>query len=97
MKRLKSLLRIIGIILIFHSVGLIPPILISAIYHDGQIVYQDDILFLKTKTKLVIEPINDHEAIILCLGSKCHETIHFKTKDGHELLEYAGLKYKKNM
>lgn len=73
------------------------PSIDTNIYHDWQIVFEDDILFFKSKNKLVIEPINDHEAIILCLGSKCHETIHFKTKDGHELLEYAGLKYKKNM
>ena len=65
-------------------------------YQDWQLMFEDDILFFKSKTKLVIEPINDHEAIILCLGRNCHETIYFKTKDGQEILEYAGLKYKKD-
>ena len=64
-------------------------------YHDWQIMYEDDILFFKSKSKLVIEPINDHEAIIVCLGRNCRETVHFKTRDGQEILEYAGLAYKK--
>jgi CubicO group peptidase (beta-lactamase class C family) len=63
------------------------------IYQNWQIIYEDDILFFRSKTKLVIEPINDHEAIILCLGRNCRETVHFKTRDGQELLEYAGLEY----
>ena len=43
----------------------------------------------------MIEPINDQEAIILCMGRNCHETVHFKIKDGQEILAYAGLEYKK--
>ena len=65
-------------------------------YHDWQLTLEDDILFFENKNKLVIEPINDHEAIIRCLGRNCHETIHFKTKNGQEFVEYAGLKYKKD-
>ena len=53
------------------------------------------VLYFKTKKKLVIEPTNDQEDIILCLGRNCHKTVHFKTKDGQEILEYAGLEYKK--
>ena len=34
-------------------------------------MYEDDILFFRSKTKLVIEPIDDHEAIIL-LGNYFH-------------------------
>jgi len=63
------------------------------IYPDWQIMYEDDILFIKSKTKLVIDPINDQEAVILCLGRNCHETVYFKTRDVQELLEYAGLEY----
>jgi hypothetical protein len=62
-------------------------------YHDWQITYEDGILFFKFKNKLVIEPINDREAIILCLGRNCNETVHFKIREGQEILEYAGLEY----
>ena len=65
------------------------------IYHDWHIMYEDGILFFKSKNKLVIEPINDHEAIILCLGRNCRETVHFEIRDDLEILEYAGLDYKK--
>lgn len=34
----KALSRIIGVFLIFHSLGLIPPIIVSAFYADGQIL-----------------------------------------------------------
>ena len=64
-------------------------------YKNWQIIYEDEILFFKTKAKLVIEPINDQEAIILCLGRNCHETVRFQAKDGQEVLEYAGLEYKR--
>ena len=72
------------------------PLIDTNKYHDWQLTLEDDILFFKIKNKLVIEPINDHEAIILCLGRNCYETIHFKTKNGQEFIEYAGLKYKKD-
>jgi hypothetical protein len=56
-------------------------------YKNWQIIYEDGILYFKTKAKLVIEPINDQEAMILCLGRNCHETVHFQNKDGQEILE----------
>jgi CubicO group peptidase (beta-lactamase class C family) len=71
------------------------PAIDTNIYPNWQIIYEDGILFFKSKKKLVIEPVNDQEAIIFCLGRNCHETVHFKIRDGQEILKYAGLEYKK--
>ena len=73
------------------------PAIDTNIYPNGQIIYEDGILFFKFKKKLVIEPVNDREAIVLCLGRNCHETVHFMTKDGREVMQYAGLEYMKRL
>lgn len=36
--RKKALLRLIGVFLVFHSLGLLPPILVSNYYADGQVL-----------------------------------------------------------
>ena len=78
-----------------YKVSNFDPEIDTNIYNDWQIMYEDDILFFESKSKLVIEPINDYEAIIVCLGRNCRETVYFKTRGGRELLEYAGLAYAK--
>ena len=71
------------------------PAIDTNIHPNSQILYEDGILFFKSKKKLVIEPVNDREAVILCLGRSCRETVHIRNRDGQEVLQYAGLDYKK--
>ena len=47
------------------------------------------------KLGLVIEPLNDYEAINLCFGRGAHETITFMMVDGEEVVEYSGYCWKK--
>ena len=62
-------------------------------YPDWRITFEDGILILKAKKAYILEPVTDNEAIILCLGRNCHETVRFSIAHGQDKIEYAGLEY----